>query len=97
MTLDEIENIGPTLDVDWRNNVSFATSSTDTMIYLCKIGETRPVKVFAGHQVVSLNQVSPIPYHYVQFFSVFKSYINRQMSRTNHTRGFNNCRVRLIA
>ncbi|XP_010446283.1 PREDICTED: F-box-like/WD repeat-containing protein TBL1XR1 [Camelina sativa] len=41
---------GPTLDVDWRNNVSFATSSTDTMIYLCKIGETRPVKVFAGHQ-----------------------------------------------
>nr|VDD28678.1 unnamed protein product [Brassica oleracea] len=41
---------GPTLDVDWRNNVSFATSSTDTFIYLCKIGETRPVKVFAGHQ-----------------------------------------------
>ncbi|XP_019095689.1 PREDICTED: F-box-like/WD repeat-containing protein TBL1XR1-A [Camelina sativa] len=41
---------GPTLDVDWRNNVSFATSSTDTMIYLCKIGETRPVRVFAGHQ-----------------------------------------------
>ncbi|KAG2265209.1 hypothetical protein Bca52824_072288, partial [Brassica carinata] len=41
---------GPTLDVDWRNNVSFATSSTDTMIYLCKIGETRPVKTFAGHQ-----------------------------------------------
>ncbi|RID53802.1 hypothetical protein BRARA_G01172 [Brassica rapa] len=41
---------GPTLDVDWRNNVSFATSSTDTMIYLSKIGETRPVKTFAGHQ-----------------------------------------------
>ncbi|XP_016201679.1 WD40 repeat-containing protein HOS15 isoform X1 [Arachis ipaensis] len=41
---------GPTLDVDWRNNVSFATSSTDTMIYVCKIGENRPVKSFAGHQ-----------------------------------------------
>ncbi|XP_010550346.1 PREDICTED: F-box-like/WD repeat-containing protein TBL1XR1 [Tarenaya hassleriana] len=41
---------GPTLDVDWRNNVSFATSSTDSMIYVCKIGETRPVKTFAGHQ-----------------------------------------------
>ncbi|CAA7034607.1 unnamed protein product [Microthlaspi erraticum] len=41
---------GPTLDVDWRNNVSFATSSTDSMIYLCKIGETRPVRIFAGHQ-----------------------------------------------
>ncbi|KAG6595006.1 WD40 repeat-containing protein HOS15-like isoform X1 [Cucurbita moschata] len=41
---------GPTLDVDWRNNVSFATSSTDNMIFVCKIGETRPIKTFAGHQ-----------------------------------------------
>ncbi|XP_061341149.1 WD40 repeat-containing protein HOS15-like isoform X2 [Gastrolobium bilobum] len=41
---------GPTLDVDWRNNVSFATSSTDTMIHVCKIGENRPIKTFAGHQ-----------------------------------------------
>ncbi|KAF5736192.1 hypothetical protein HS088_TW14G00328 [Tripterygium wilfordii] len=41
---------GPILDVDWRSNVSFATSSTDNMIYVCKIGETRPVKTFGGHQ-----------------------------------------------
>ncbi|CAN6541913.1 unnamed protein product [Malus baccata var. baccata] len=41
---------GPTLDVDWRNNVSFAMSSTDNMIYVCKIGENHPVKTFAGHQ-----------------------------------------------
>lgn len=41
---------GPTLDVDWRNNNSFATSSTDNMIYVCKVGENRPVKTFAGHQ-----------------------------------------------
>ncbi|KAK9678502.1 hypothetical protein RND81_11G215800 [Saponaria officinalis] len=41
---------GPTLDADWRNNVSFATSSTDTMIYVCKIGETSPIKTFGGHQ-----------------------------------------------
>ncbi|KAK9040217.1 hypothetical protein V6N11_015391 [Hibiscus sabdariffa] len=41
---------GPTLDVDWCNDVSFATSSTDHMIYVCKIGETRPIKTFAGHQ-----------------------------------------------
>ncbi|ONK60026.1 uncharacterized protein A4U43_C08F13430 [Asparagus officinalis] len=40
----------PTLDVDWRNNVSFATCSTDSTIYVCKIGENRPLKVFAGHQ-----------------------------------------------
>ncbi|KAJ9170618.1 hypothetical protein P3X46_018712 [Hevea brasiliensis] len=41
---------GPILDVDWRNNLSFATSSTDNMIYVCKVGDTRPVKTFAGHQ-----------------------------------------------
>ncbi|CAL5366831.1 unnamed protein product [Camellia sinensis] len=41
---------GPTLDVDWRNNVSFATSSTDSTIYVCKVGEKLPVKTFSGHQ-----------------------------------------------
>ena len=41
----------PTLDVDWRNNISFATCSTDRMIYVCKLGESRPIKSFAGHQV----------------------------------------------
>lgn len=41
----------PALDVDWRNNVSFATCSTDSMIYVCKVGENRPIKTFAGHQV----------------------------------------------
>ena len=46
--------LGPTLDVDWRNNVSFATSSTDNMIYVCKVGETRPIKTFAGHQVCTI-------------------------------------------
>nr|CAB3486497.1 unnamed protein product [Digitaria exilis] len=40
----------PTLDVDWRNNNSFATCSTDNMIYVCKIGEQRPVKAFSGHE-----------------------------------------------
>ncbi|PWA53942.1 G-protein beta WD-40 repeat-containing protein [Artemisia annua] len=40
----------PTLDVDWRNNNSFATCSTDNMIYVCKVGDNRPVKTFAGHQ-----------------------------------------------
>lgn len=43
--------VAPTLDVDWRNNSSFATCSTDNMIYVCKIGEQRPVKAFSGHEV----------------------------------------------
>ena len=37
--------------MDWRNNTSFATCSTDKMIYVCKLGEGRPVKAFQGHQV----------------------------------------------
>ncbi|KAL4366506.1 hypothetical protein GQ457_05G013580 [Hibiscus cannabinus] len=41
---------GPTPDVGLQNNVSFATSSTDNMIYVCKIRETRPIKTFTGHQ-----------------------------------------------
>eukprot|EP00262_Sarcandra_glabra_P013519 TRINITY_DN3765_c0_g1_i2.p1 TRINITY_DN3765_c0_g1~~TRINITY_DN3765_c0_g1_i2.p1 ORF type:complete len:415 (+),score=83.36 TRINITY_DN3765_c0_g1_i2:143-1387(+) len=40
----------PTLDVDWRSNVSFATCSTDNMIYVCKIGESVPLKSFSGHR-----------------------------------------------
>ncbi|KAM3385624.1 hypothetical protein ACQJBY_009428 [Aegilops geniculata] len=46
----------PTLDVDWRNNNSFATCSTDNMIYVCKIGDPRPVKTFSGHQIWSVKQ-----------------------------------------
>eukprot|EP00736_Rhodelphis_marinus_P008226 Rmarinus@m.17192 len=38
-----------TLDVDWRNNASFASCSTDRMIYVCKLGENKPIKSFSGH------------------------------------------------
>jgi transducin (beta)-like 1 len=40
----------PTLDVDWKDNKSFATCSTDKMIYVCKLGENKPVKCFQGHK-----------------------------------------------
>ncbi|KAF5787551.1 putative WD40/YVTN repeat-like-containing domain superfamily [Helianthus annuus] len=42
----------PTLDVDW-HNVSFATCSIDNMIYVCKVGDYRPVKASVRHRVVS--------------------------------------------
>ena len=45
-----VVDTAPTLDVDWRNNNSFATCSTDKMIYVCKLGETQPQKVFKGHK-----------------------------------------------
>ena len=39
----------PTMDVDWRNNTSFASCSTDKKIYVCKVGEEQPLKCFTGH------------------------------------------------
>jgi hypothetical protein len=61
--------LGPTLDVDWRSNTSFASSSTDNMIYVCKIGETRPVQTFAGHQVHTLR-----PY-FASYFQFLRGFI----------------------
>jgi transducin (beta)-like 1 len=40
----------PTLDVDWRTNTTFATCSTDKMIYVCRLGDNQPIKTFAGHE-----------------------------------------------
>jgi WD40 repeat protein len=40
----------PTLDVDWRNSNSFATCSSDKLIHVCKVGDTRAVRTFAGHE-----------------------------------------------
>lgn len=39
----------PTLDVDWRNNTSFATCSTDKMIYVCELSKRSPLCTFQGH------------------------------------------------
>jgi transducin (beta)-like 1 len=40
----------PTLDVDWRTDTSFATCSTDKMIYVCKLGQEQPLRVMKGHE-----------------------------------------------
>ena len=40
---------GPTLDVDWKNNVTFATCGTDNLIFVCKVGEQAAVAKYAGH------------------------------------------------
>jgi len=39
----------PILDVDWKNNSIFATSSSDKTIYVAKVGEESPIKAFVGH------------------------------------------------
>ncbi|KAJ3064848.1 hypothetical protein HDU98_011778 [Podochytrium sp. JEL0797] len=37
------------LDLDWKDDVTFATSSSDKMVYVCRMGYMEPVKAFAGH------------------------------------------------
>jgi len=39
----------PTLDVDWRDDTSFASCSTDKMIYVCQLGKKQPLHCFQGH------------------------------------------------
>ncbi|XP_069061096.1 F-box-like/WD repeat-containing protein TBL1X [Pleurodeles waltl] len=39
----------PALDVDWQNNTTFASCSTDMCIHVCRLGADRPVKTFQGH------------------------------------------------
>ena len=41
---------GATLDVDWRDSRSFATSSQDATVCLCRLGEAAPTQRFTGHQ-----------------------------------------------
>jgi len=38
-----------TMDVDWKDNNSFASCSTDKMIYVCELGKTKPSMTFQGH------------------------------------------------
>ncbi|XP_055071368.1 F-box-like/WD repeat-containing protein TBL1X isoform X2 [Misgurnus anguillicaudatus] len=39
----------PALDVDWQNNTTFASCSTDMCIHVCRLGSERPLKTFQGH------------------------------------------------
>eukprot|EP01096_Ripella_sp_DP13-Kostka_P018407 TRINITY_DN9999_c0_g1_i1.p1 TRINITY_DN9999_c0_g1~~TRINITY_DN9999_c0_g1_i1.p1 ORF type:complete len:472 (-),score=181.96 TRINITY_DN9999_c0_g1_i1:145-1560(-) len=39
----------PILDVDWRDNSTFATSSKDMTIYVCQIEKKHPIHTFKGH------------------------------------------------
>lgn len=49
----------PALDVDWQDNTSFASCSTDMKIHVCRLGEARPVRTFEGHT----NEVNAIKWN----------------------------------
>lgn len=50
----------PALDVDWQNNTTFASCSTDMCIHVCRLGCDRPVKTFQGHTVSVTSDGGPL-------------------------------------
>jgi hypothetical protein len=39
----------PALDVDWKDDVTFASCSTDKTVHICRVGMPRPLKTYTGH------------------------------------------------
>lgn len=39
----------PALDVDWKDDTTFASCSTDKTVHICKVGVARPLKTYTGH------------------------------------------------
>jgi WD40 repeat protein len=39
----------PALDVDWKDDTTFASCSTDKTVNICKVGVSRPLKTYSGH------------------------------------------------
>mmetsp|Transcript_10096 Transcript_10096/g.20842 ORF Transcript_10096/g.20842 Transcript_10096/m.20842 type:complete len:862 (-) Transcript_10096:44-2629(-) len=43
------EHQAPALDVDWKDSLTFASCSTDKSVHICRVGVSRPLKVYVGH------------------------------------------------
>jgi len=39
----------PALDVDWKDDITFASCSTDMAVHVCQVGSDRPLRSYAGH------------------------------------------------
>lgn len=39
----------PALDVDWKDDTTFASCSTDKTVHICKVGTPHPIKKYTGH------------------------------------------------
>jgi hypothetical protein len=39
----------PALDVDWKDDDTFASCSTDKTVHICRVGSERPLKTYSGH------------------------------------------------
>jgi len=40
----------PVMDVDWKDDITFASCSTDKQIYVCQLGLVDPLRQFSGHE-----------------------------------------------
>lgn len=39
----------PALDVDWKDDTTFASCSTDKRVLICRVGVDRPLRIYSGH------------------------------------------------
>lgn len=39
----------PALDVDWKDDTTFASCSTDKTVHVCQVGSDRPLRSYSGH------------------------------------------------
>eukprot|EP00549_Striatella_unipunctata_P000138 CAMPEP_0118679966 /NCGR_PEP_ID=MMETSP0800-20121206/4086_1 /TAXON_ID=210618 ORGANISM="Striatella unipunctata, Strain CCMP2910" /NCGR_SAMPLE_ID=MMETSP0800 /ASSEMBLY_ACC=CAM_ASM_000638 /LENGTH=774 /DNA_ID=CAMNT_0006576029 /DNA_START=284 /DNA_END=2608 /DNA_ORIENTATION=+ len=42
-------HLAPALDVDWKDDTTFASCSTDKTVHICKVGEASPLQTYNGH------------------------------------------------
>ena len=42
-------HFAPALDVDWKDDFTFASCSTDKTVHICRVGSQRPLQTYTGH------------------------------------------------
>merc|ERR1711920_206300 len=42
-------HLAPALDVDWKDDYTFASCSTDRSVHICRVGQNQPLKTYTGH------------------------------------------------
>lgn len=43
------DHLAPALDVDWKDDTTFASCSTDKSVHICRVGTQRPLQTYTGH------------------------------------------------
>ena len=71
----------PALDVDWQNDESFASCSTDKCIHVCRLGSDKPTKSFQVHFIFG-NQILSHQSTHAKICSIYFCYRVIQMKLT---------------